>query len=42
VRASLSFQLYERSRGRWRKIGEASSPLAGAEFGGKSWLGWDK
>jgi hypothetical protein len=37
----VRFQLYEKRSLRWLMIADATSNLAGTEFGGKQWLGWN-
>ena len=37
---SLRVRLYERSGLAWRRIVDTTSDLAGLEFGGAGWLGW--
>jgi tocopherol cyclase len=42
VRGTVRFQLFERWGLWYTKIAEATSDLAGTEFGGQQWLGWEE
>ena len=41
INGQVRFQLYEKWGLRWFMIADATSNLAGTEFGGKKWLGWN-
>jgi tocopherol cyclase len=42
VNGSIRVRLYEKVLMRWRLVVDTSSDLAGVEFGGKQWLGWNQ
>ena len=42
VNGSIRVRLYEKSLQQWRLVVDTSSDLAGVEFGGKQWLGWNQ
>ncbi len=42
IAGSVSVRLYERRGLQWSILTDTSSGLAGTEFGGKEWLGWDE
>ena len=41
INGQVRFQLYEKRGLRWLVIADATSNLAGTEFGGEKWLGWN-
>ncbi len=41
TRGTIRVRLHERRAGRWHEMTDTESGLAGTEFGGKEWIGWD-
>jgi len=42
VNGSIRVRLYKKSLWRWKLLVDTTSDLAGVEFGGKQWLGWNQ